>query len=496
MEYMERKIEKIIRRVSSKSRRSARRARHVADESSSCSDLEDRSPSATPKVERKNTSIRRVNQKSSNSSKLILSSSDKLKECLFTFRTQPVKISFFHLWLASAAYQIREYLRTVSERSSNSSQRPRKSDFFLCSPILKREKAKDEASTAFFPLIKSSKQSCRNEEDVKQLPSKVDKACESEDAEYVSDYSSYSRPRKSLNELDMSMDESVAESSGRESGYLSGIDLSFLSRNCPSAGDSPAVSPQGTTFLRDRIILFHPLKLKSFTHGTVDAAVMSTSAPVLYVPRLSISAGDLLKDNSEVPDYISTALFLRENIAETKYVTAIFEMTVGGIGPLIGDVLDELNMWFGEQIGLMGIACEVQWSVPEKHRNRASEIRMKEAVHMSLRQNNRRVLDLKNNIQTHLPLTLASATTEENCGRDCSLNCFQGIYRRFYKSLLPYQHSETGEWHKPYWSFEKSSNGRGPPVPNPSQFIFGSNPTQLNIGSLIAVNVVALKIAN
>ncbi|EJW80522.1 hypothetical protein WUBG_08571 [Wuchereria bancrofti] len=191
---------------------------------------------------------------------------------------------------------------------------------------------------------------------------------------------------------------------------------------------------------------------------------------------------------------MSTEKLLRDSIAETKYITTIFELSSGGIVGLIDDVLNEFSLWFHEEIGLLGIACEVQWSVPEKHRHLASEKRMKEALHHSLRQNNRRVLNMKSRTGNyHLPLTMISAITEENCARDCQLNCFQGVYRRFYTSLLPYQHTDASVWHSPYWNL-RDINQSNPQKPNPEQFIFGRDATKLDVGSLVAVNVVALKI--
>lgn len=494
MEYMERKIDNIIRRVSSKSRRAARRARRVADESSSGSDVDELSPSlTTPKIEHKTLSNRRSMQKPSSNSKLASSQSDNLREYLSVLGICPAKITYFHIWLAASIYQLQRNLLenantkkfsspvqkdTVTENLANSHK---------CSP----EKQKGK------PVSPSNETSRTTSQVVEGLPQKLsgyEKACETEDADYVSDYSIYSRPRKSINELDMSMDESIAESSGRESGYLSGIDLSFLSRGGPSSGNSPAISPQGTT-LRDKGLFHRPLKLKSFTHGGLEEVSIKSIAPTLYVPHLP-STRDEVKSDAQIHDYLSSALLLRDNVTETKYVTAIFEMTVGGIGELVDDVLNEFNLWFGENLTYMGIACELQWSVPEKYRDHAVEKRMKDALHYSLRQNNRRILDLKNNTGNHMPLTLSSAITEENCGRDQKLNCFQGIYRRFYDSLLPYQHAETGEWHKAYWNLKGANKGRTVPKPNPSQFIYGVQPTKLNIGSIIAVNVIALKLAN
>lgn len=69
-----------------------------------------------------------------------------------------------------------------------------------------------------------------------------------------------------------------------------------------------------------------------------------------------------------------------------------------------------------------------------------------------------------------------------------------GVYRRFYTSLLPYQHRDAGVWHSPYWNLS-DINQQSSQKPNPEQFIFGCDPTKLDVGSLVAVNVIALRIA-
>ncbi|VDK66240.1 unnamed protein product [Onchocerca ochengi] len=325
-----------------------------------------------------------------------------------------------------------------------------------------------------------------------------DKSCESEDADYVSDYSTCgvqrNATRKSIYELDMSMDESLPESCGRESGYLSGIDV----RYSKSAAASPALSPLGVTFFRAQPLFQRTLE--TITPQSFDSEELQknekNNLKAIAVPRQvgAVSNLKLQSEEAKIPDYESTEKLLRDSIAETKYITTIFEFSSGGIVGLIDDVLNEFSLWFHEDIGLLGIACEIQWSVPEKHRHFASEKRMKEALHHSLRQNNRRVLNMKSKTGNyHLPLTMTSAVTEENCARDCQLNCFQGVYRRFYTSLLPYQHTDAGVWHRPYWNLHDSSRPN-PPKPNVEQFIFGRDATKLDVGSLVAVNVIALKI--
>lgn len=206
-----------------------------------------------------------------------------------------------------------------------------------------------------------------------------DKLCESEDADYVSDYSIYgvqrSTTRKSVYELDMSMDESLPESCGRESGYLSGIDV----RYSISAAESPTLSPLGVAFFRAQPLFQRTVGM--ITQQSFDSDEVQKSErgklKVVAIPRQVGAERNLkLQDNEAmVPDYVSTAKLLRDSIAETKYITSIFELSSGGIVNLIDDVLNEFNLWFHEEIDLLGVACEVQWSVPEKHRHFASEKR-------------------------------------------------------------------------------------------------------------------------
>lgn len=206
-----------------------------------------------------------------------------------------------------------------------------------------------------------------------------DKSCESEDADYVSDYSTYgvqrSATRKSVYELDMSMDESLPESCGRESGYLSGIDV----RHSISAAESPALSPLGVAFFRAQPLFQRTLG--TITQQSFDSEELQKNGKgnlkAVAIPRQIGTARDLKLQDEEakIPDYVSTEKLLRDSIAETKYITTIFELSSGGIVGLIDDVLNEFSLWFHEEIDLLGIACEVQWSVPEKYRHFASEKR-------------------------------------------------------------------------------------------------------------------------
>ncbi|VDM48217.1 unnamed protein product [Toxocara canis] len=500
MEYVEKKIDTLLRRVSSKSRRAARRARRVASDSSSGSEFDDCSASLTPRCDRKTLGSRRSLHKLPSYSKLnSLPSTEKLREenLLTKLGIRKDRVSYFSIWFAVSLCHLQKALlalvRMERQQKNSSSSESQNTEPTSRSIADHRHKTNCSKPIEVFKLYSTDAQSSRSGQD---------KSCESEDADYVSDYSLYSRPRKSINELDMSIDESLADLSGRESGYLSGIDLSFINRGSPSSGDSPALSPRGFSFGRERAHLVgRPLKLKSsFAERILSDTVVETqiqgSESMLRIGRpLQVVRKTQQEDDTMVPDYKSTELMLKSSISETKYVTAIFEVTSGGIVGIIEDVLNEFNMWFNAHIGLMGIACEVHWSCPGRYRNRAVETRMKEALHCSLRENNRRLLNLKNNTGMRLPLTLVAATTEENCQTNSQLDCFQGVYRRFYESLLAFQHPETGEWHKPYWNIEKAGKHHKAPEPNPQQFISGSQPTQLDKGSLVAVNIVALRIS-
>lgn len=490
---------RVIRRVSSRSRRIALRARRETEESTSESEHDQQSPKLGRKTDYKTLGVKNTQLKLALCSPRIdIIPRDNYKVLNAILGICHLNISFFHIWLVASIYNLQKSFSMLA-RTVRELPQPQRNLNSLSKNVDKNE----EDCKSF--LKNPSNQFARNRKQTSEGGKLLLKSrCfiddpntgESEDADYMSDdHSTYSRPHKSVTELDVSMDESLAESSGRESGYLSGIDLSFLNRSSTSS-TSPAVSPQSITLAHDCGRPMESFHLRSLKHGAVAEVVAKVPAPAVALPQQPSTKGNSFAETQNILDSSSTVELLRNSVIETKYVTAIFEMTVGGIDELIDDVLAELKSWFDGNRGLMGVACEVQWSVPEKYRNRSLEMRMKSALHASLRENNLRVLNLKNNTGIYLPLTLAAAVTQENCGRDQKMNSFQGIYRRFYESLLPCQHRETSEWHKDYWTLESSTTLRSLPTPKPQQFVFGSNPTQLDRGSLIALNVIALKIVN
>ena len=144
----------------------------------------------------------------------------------------------------------------------------------------------------------------------------------------------------------------------------------------------------------------------------------------------------------------------------------------------------------------MAIACEMTWSYPNEKRCKQMEIRLKDSILTALRLNNRRVLDLKNSKEMkssdkHLPLTYPDSKVNELCGPEPSLDTYQGVYRRFYSALLPYQHKETSPVHSPYWELT-----RGPLLIRPDLYLMGNNrhTSELRNRFLVALNMVVLKL--
>ncbi|TMS38563.1 hypothetical protein L596_005259 [Steinernema carpocapsae] len=272
------------------------------------------------------------------------------------------------------------------------------------------------------------------------------------------------------------------ESIGCESGYLSGQELKVASSGYESLEMSPASehrSLRGDSVIR--------LSSRGFDITTSPAKRWLRFPNVPY----PISAANSWCDEEAfVFDTDTSLAFLKAMVRETKYVTTIFQMSDGGIEHLVPDVIAELARWFGAESSLLGIACEVHWSVPQKARDRRVERRLKDGMHIALRENNRRVLDVRNDRSERSPLTLAEASTEENCGVNPEFDNFQGIYRRHYSSLLPCQHAETKLWHQSYWAFRRDSC-----EPHPQQFLKENETNLLRKGSVIAVNVIALNLA-
>lgn len=501
------KFEKLLRHVGSKTRRAVtRRLKNRKEDYGSGSDQDDliQQPIDGFKKDRKSSNNRRANPKS------VMMTSDTIETASMATAAAAAAASAASAAAtaaaaaATAAAATEELLKKVSNSDEQqSSQKQKQKQKHEKLPVsgkgsIKQMLANDHSQISK-PLLQSpgSLDIQTAEENSASHSVSVclvthEKSCDSEDVDYMSDYSpgetQQNPTQKSVNELDVSMDESLAESCERESGYLSGIEA----RNIASRADSPNGNNTVTRGQPPLQRTLEPIIQQSCDNNEPDKR-RKDFTKAIAVPR-QLSVGHDLKlqeDKAEVLDYESAKQLLRNSVVETKYITTVFEISSSGITKLIDDIRNELNLWFNEESDLLGVALEVHWSVPRKRRSHNSEIRMKEAIHHSLRENNRRVLDMKSkNGKYFLPLTMLSAVTEENCIYDRKLDCFKGVYRRFYKSLLPYQHTETANWHKPYWNFPDTNHKE----PNPNQFIYGKKAPKLKRDSLVAINVIALKI--
>ncbi|KAK0400013.1 hypothetical protein QR680_003311 [Steinernema hermaphroditum] len=275
--------------------------------------------------------------------------------------------------------------------------------------------------------------------------------------------------------IDESSPTAYQESIGCESGYLSGHEH----RGSSSGYESTELSP--TCQHRD----LRTAILRRSSDGIVITATPAkrwVRTPDIPTP---ISVDTWSEEEALVFDIDSSLAFVKARVSETKYVTTVFQMSAGGIEHLVSDVIGEFSRWLGTASSLLGIACEVHWSVPQRARERRVERRLKDGLHSALRKNNRRVLGIQNGRGDYLPLTFAEASTEENCGVNTEFNNFQGVYRRYYSSLLPCQHGETKLWHQSYWSFSKNAC-----TPRPQRFLKDSEMGLLRTGSVVAVNVL------
>ncbi|WKY05514.1 hypothetical protein Q1695_006042 [Nippostrongylus brasiliensis] len=179
--------------------------------------------------------------------------------------------------------------------------------------------------------------------------------------------------------------------------------------------------------------------------------------------------------------------YLSRNVYKSKCVTCVFEAVHAGLGVLIDDILAELDRWFVGQKMLV-VASELHFSVPLSRRNRQQEKILKQQMLRSLLTNNRRILHLQW-CKDELPVRLAEARTEENIFNDHECQAVQGVYQRCYRRLLPFVHSQTPDWHAPYWTLSQ------PPVrPQPSALLLDGNPSKFRTHTLVSLNIIGLSI--
>ncbi|GMR47523.1 hypothetical protein PMAYCL1PPCAC_17718, partial [Pristionchus mayeri] len=258
-----------------------------------------------------------------------------------------------------------------------------------------------------------------------------------------------------------------------ESGYLSTLEL-----HSPYdfSDASTHVSP------RERDYRFSPRGRSSHLKSMDELRNIKTPLP--YMSRADTLA---VLDSPSMNEHD----FLARNVIQTKIITCVFEITNSGIERLLEDITHEFTRWFKGNPPLIAVATELQWSVPVKHRSRLAESRLKDLVLVRLRENNRRLLHMRGGGRD-MSLSLAHATTHEKIMKDGDIDAYQGVYRRCYRNLLPYVHSETPEWHSEYWKVDQGTEEQS--LPHPDQFLFGKAKESLVNKSLVALNMAGLEI--
>ena len=178
---------------------------------------------------------------------------------------------------------------------------------------------------------------------------------------------------------------SPTNESGYGSGRVSGLELSVPSSQDHSQFNSPLPSSNSTrrrSNLQETTKSMERLDDPRAYHVPV---VLETSFDDNEIVTQRIPKADLSQQSqreyakSEIqirPSIVNPAIrYLKTRVRETKYVTAVFESATGGLDEMLNDVLKEFALWLGEKSTLLGVAVEMHWSVPEKLRNRAVEIR-------------------------------------------------------------------------------------------------------------------------
>ncbi|KAK5973439.1 hypothetical protein GCK32_012483 [Trichostrongylus colubriformis] len=253
----------------------------------------------------------------------------------------------------------------------------------------------------------------------------------------------------------------------RESGYLTNSPWEFSSssetlrqQRSPSLG-----RPHGPVYKKRS----PPTKRFHASHGDVW-----TTSSIGYRPRDALS-------------FETMESFLSRNVYKSKCVTCVFEAAHAGLGVLLDDILAEFKRWFVGRKMLV-IASELHFSVPLARRCRKQELVLKQQMLRSLLENNRRILYLQGSREA-LPIRMAEARTEENIYNNNELQTVQGVYQRYYHRLLPFVHSETPNWHAPYWKLTSA-----PVQPRTSVLLLDNDHTKLRTHCLVSFNLIGISI--
>lgn len=164
------------------------------------------------------------------------------------------------------------------------------------------------------------------------------------------------------------------------------------------------------------------------------------------------------------PLYTSREGEQRLPVAETNYITCIFEATGSKLLEVVDDIRKELSFWRRMDDNLITICCEMSWSIAADERHIPSETNIQQTVYEHMQINQRRVddatMELYNGNDGYLKTLPSQPVVQQHCvGKNGATS---GCYRRLYPSLLPLVHAETADVHQPYWALEATAD---PPPP-------------------------------
>lgn len=357
MGILDKKFQKILQRVKNRSCQGSKR--RTASDSSSGTENNER------KTDEKNLTNKRNNERGDRSACNIVARLDKSTNILVSLKSIYFKLTYFHVICVGV---ICEFWKSVTPKIANIDKiRPLNSKS-LCEPEFIKNKEFFQSSQMIISANRTQKirnYAGKNYHEANSR-NKGTVELELEETDCFSDQTPSVKYKQKSIELDISVDECATDSSGRESGYLS----DYFGKYYLSLNNSPNLSPQEISVLQPYHRQCRPGPWYVFEGENECKKCLSC----YQIPRFHTKS--YFEDiEADIPDYDISALLISRNILQTKYVTTIFELSNGGILELVNDLINELNLWFNEEINLIGIACELHWSVPEKFRQRSAEKR-------------------------------------------------------------------------------------------------------------------------
>jgi len=189
-----------------------------------------------------------------------------------------------------------------------------------------------------------------------------------------------------------------------------------------------------------------------------------------------LSPVNLLLGSSNPPGSLEV-IFTRppapQRSKETKMLTSVYELKDKGLEETLGDLDCEMNHWIdypsttklvsatkdSTKPRYIAICLELIWSVPEKLRHVGIETTLKNRFGHFLRHNNNCVWDevdrINNLDHSFIPgggNFAPEMSQDEIYGHD--MECFTGLYRRYYRGFMPLTHEDTQVTHEKFWKFD------------------------------------------